>query len=162
MLGAQERAGEVYRECVGPTRFGHTRAGAALAQCARIVEGDIEPAEALDRQGDQRFGVILRANVAGKGYCLAVGGTDFRYELIELLLTPCAEDELRTLFGEQQGGFATDARTGTRDHCNFSAQAFHGISRFKVPLKWDVVWCSLLAAGSGPRAMLLSGISEQC
>src|SRR5581483_842048 len=75
MLGAEEGTGEVGRERIVPAGFPDPRRWTGLADRARIVEGDIEPAVLPD----------------GEGHRFAARRLDFGDQPVEFLLAPGAD-----------------------------------------------------------------------
>ena len=126
VLGAQKGTGEVDGDGVIPARFGHLGARTTFAQCAGVVEADVEPAVALDSQSDERLGLVLRAHIARQCGRFAAGRADLRDQLVQLARAPRADDDFGPFGGEQLGGGAADARTGPGNNGNFSRQASHG------------------------------------
>src|SRR5260221_13108109 len=80
MLAAREGAGEVDRDGIAPAGLGYAGRRTGLAESARIVEGDVEPAIGLYRQRHQRLGIILRADVAGEPTGAATAALDLSHQ----------------------------------------------------------------------------------
>ena len=129
VLGAEERAGQVDRDGLVPAGLGHAGAGAALAQRAGVVEGDVESAEPLDRQRHQGLGIVFGAHVAGQCGGLPAFGLDLGDQAVEFGLAAGADDELGAFGREQLGGRAADAGAGAGDDGHLVLQASHDFSR---------------------------------
>ena len=103
----------------------HVGAGPRFAKRAGIVEGDVEPAEALGRSGDEGAVVGLVADVAGQGHGLAAGGLDLGDERRKLGLPPRPDHHLCAFRGEQPRGDAADAGARAGDDGDLVGQTFH-------------------------------------
>src|SRR5262249_290579 len=125
VLGAEKGAGQVDRDGVVPARLRDAGRWTGLADRASVVEGDVEPAEALARERHERLGVVLRAYVAGERRGRSTRGFDLGDKLRELALAPGADDDLCAFGGEELRRGAADARRGTGHERNLVLQTQH-------------------------------------
>src|SRR5258705_5025295 len=98
-----------------PERLSNNRRQTGLAESARVVEGDVEPAIGLYRQRHQRLGIILRADVAGERHGAATAALDLSHQARQFGLAAGADDDLGAFGREQLGGGPADARACAGD-----------------------------------------------
>ncbi|MNY23076.1 hypothetical protein D3C86_1567240 [compost metagenome] len=132
VLGAEERAGQVDRQRLVPASFRHLGARAALAQRARVVEGDVELAVLLDRQIHQRAGIVFVPDVTRQRDGLAAGGADAGHKGVQFRLAPRANHDLRALLRKQFRSGQANAAARTRDDRHLAVQSFHDVLRFPL------------------------------
>src|SRR5258707_13640733 len=109
ILGTKKRAGEVDRDGIAPAGLGYAGRSTGLAESARVVEGDVEPAIGLYRQRHQRLGIILRADVAGERHGAATAALDLSHQARQFGLAAGADDDLGAFGPEKLGGGYVEA-----------------------------------------------------
>jgi hypothetical protein len=82
---------------------------------------DIEAAKPRDGLVDQRADVILLADVGVDELGLGTERAQLLDERVAGLLAPAGDDQVRALFGEGDGGGATDAGQGASDQYDWVA-----------------------------------------
>ncbi len=114
MLHAEQDAEDVGVEDsgVGLGRLGGDGAGRALG--AGVVNGDIEPAEALDCAVDEAADVVLAADVGGDEVGLGAKGADFLGQLRARVGAAAGNNDLRASAGEGKRGWRGRCRRARR------------------------------------------------
>ena len=108
VLGAEERAGQVRGQRIRPAGFRDAGRRPRFAEGAGVVERDVQPAEAVDGQVNERPREVLRSHVASERYRLAVQRGDLGDQAVELRLSPRCNDDHGALGCEQLGRCAAD------------------------------------------------------
>ena len=109
VLHAEDHAENIRVECRGIAFRGLIRDRANLAFGAGIVHRDIETAKPCDGLVDQSADVIFVADVGIDELGLRTERAQFLDERLAGLVTPAGNDNRRALFGEGEGGGASDA-----------------------------------------------------
>jgi hypothetical protein len=109
VLHGDEHATEVDRHQAVPLRRRDRVGRLDRLLDARVVEGDIQAAEALDGRVERRPQLVVVGHVAGHRQRLAAGLLDQPRRLAVAVLRNIGHGDRRTLGGERQGGGAADA-----------------------------------------------------
>ena len=121
----EEGAGEVHVDGLPPTVGGNVRHRAHFADCARIVEGDVEAAEDTLRQRNGASRRFFLAHIARKHIAFAAARGDFRCERFQFSLPARNQHQFRALRGEQLGRRMTDAGACAGYDGDFSVERSH-------------------------------------
>jgi hypothetical protein len=150
VLHAQEGAAEVDRHQAVPLFVGDLGGRPDRLLDARVVEGDIQAAEPLDRRVERRLDLVTARDVAGHGERPAAGLLDHAGRLPVALRGDVGDHDTRALAREGERGGAADAarRSGDERDLPFEA-ATHGVERETVTVTSPL----LPASASMPESM---------
>ena len=101
------------------------RRAAHLTEYAGIIEGDIEPAEPMNRRVDYRLRNSLVSRVAGDGDCITALVLDFGNQNVERCLASRRYDNLGTFPGEQPRGCIAYPGTCARNDSHLIREHAH-------------------------------------
>lgn len=125
IFGAVVGAGQVGFQHLAPFWRGECQRRPQRPQRAGVVEGDIQPAEFVDRRRRQPFGEGFIAHVARHRERPAALAPNVLHQLRQQPLTPGAQHQRSPLAGEQQRRRPADPRTGAADHRHLAVQCVH-------------------------------------
>ena len=136
MLHAEKCAKDVGVKGGGVTLGGLLRYRPGAALRARVIDGGIQAAKALDSLINETAHIVLMAHVGADEFGFGTQLTEFGCQLLTLLFAPAGNDEASPFLRESDGGGPANAGQGTSDEDDGISlrRSFHGISdwRFKV------------------------------
>ena len=121
-----EHVGVEHRGIAFQRRRGHRPRGALRAG---IVDGDIQPAEALDRLIDQATDIVLAAHVGENERGLRAEAAELGLERPAFGLATAGNDHGRALFDESDGG-------GPADSGQSSGDEHDGVGHGEISSNW--------------------------
>ncbi|MND96745.1 hypothetical protein D3C80_890470 [compost metagenome] len=125
MLGAQKGGGQIDVQRVPPAIQRDLRRRLIGADGPGVVQGDVQPAETLDRRGYQPLGESLVADVARHGDGATALGFNGGDQGQKLSLAPGGDHHSRAFSREQTGCGGADAGTGSGDDGDLVGESRH-------------------------------------
>ena len=122
LLHAQEHAAQVHGHQAVPLVFGHVDDRLHRLFDARIVEGEIEPAERLDRLRDGGFDFVGAGHVTDQCNRLPADFADELCCLFHLLGQMADDRDARAALGERQSGHSPDPAAASGDEGGLAAE----------------------------------------
>jgi hypothetical protein len=80
-----------------------------------VVQGNIQPAKALDRLIDETAHVIFVADVSAHEFRFGAKSAQFSDQCLPSVVAPTGNDDARTFLSERKSGGAADAGKRARD-----------------------------------------------
>src|SRR5260370_25583113 len=115
MLDAQKCAKDVGVKGGGVTLGGLFRYRAGLALGARVIEGGIRAAKALDGLINETAHIVFLAHVGADEFGFGTQLAKFGFQLATLRFAPAGNDDASSFLRESDSGGSANARQGTSD-----------------------------------------------
>ena len=96
--------------------------GRRAPACARVVDEDVDVAEALDRFSDQRLRAIGRAEIRGDRARFDAELLQMLDRLVEFVLLACRKNQLRALLAQRFGDLQPESARASGDECGAAGE----------------------------------------
>src|SRR5260370_42241172 len=115
MLHAEKCAKDVGVKGGGVTLGGLFRYRAGPALRARVIDGGIQAAKALDRMINETAHIVLMAHVGADEFGFGTQLAEFGFQLATLLFAPAGNDDASSFLRESDSSGSANAGQGTSD-----------------------------------------------